>query len=281
MGTRDADTVAPESCPTSSGMPVLGLGTWQNTDADQCAESVETALETGYRHIDTAQAYDNEEAVGEGIARADVDREEIFLATKIWISNLAREDVLETARESLDRLGVDYVDLLYVHWPARTYDPEETLGAFEQLYEEGLIENVGVSNFLPEQLEEALELCDAPILANQVEMHPLLPQSELRETCADNDVEVVAYSPLARGDVFDRPEIQEIAEKHGVSEAQVSLAWLREKGVTAIPKATGGDHIRDNWASLSLDLDDEDIEAIDSIEERNRAVDPEFGPWNQ
>ena len=280
MGTEDAETVVPESCPTANGMPMLGLGTWQNDDPGQCTESVRTALETGYRHVDTAQAYDNEGAVGEGIATADVDREEVFLATKIWISNLAYDDVLETARESLDRLGVDSVDLLYVHWPARTYDPEDTLAAFDELYDEGLIEHVGVSNFQPAQLETALEVCSAPILANQVELHPLLPQPDLRGACEDHDVEVVAYSPLARGAVFDQPEIQEVASKHGVSEAQVSLAWLREKGVTAIPKATGEDHVRDNWASLSLELDREDVDTIDAIDERRRQVDPDFGPWN-
>ncbi|WP_049921093.1 aldo/keto reductase [Halopiger djelfimassiliensis] len=273
-------SITPETYPTANGMPMLGLGTWQNTDAEQCAESVRTALEMGYRHIDTAQAYDNEEAVGEGIARADVDREDIFLATKIWISNLASDDVLETARASLDRLGVDSVDLLYVHWPARTYDPEDTLAAFSELYEEGRIENVGVSNFLPEQLEEAIEICDAPILANQVELHPMLQQPALREACQDHDVEVVAYSPIARGEVFDQPAIQEIADKHGTSEAQVSLAWLREKGVTAIPKATGEAHIRDNLESLTLELDQDDIDAIDSIGETNRKVDPDFAPWN-
>ncbi len=261
-------------------MPVLGLGTWQNTDPEQCAESVRTALETGYRHIDTAQAYDNEAYVGEGLAAADVDREEIFLATKVWTSNLGYDDVLETARESLDRLGVDYVDLLYVHWPANAYDPEETLSAFDELYDEGLIRNVGVSNFEPENLEVAVDVLDAPIFANQVEMHPLLPQERVREACAAHDIEVVAYSPLARGAVFDQPEISEIAADRGVSEAQVSLAWLREKGVTAIPKATGEDHIADNWRSLALDLDDEEVAAIDAIDETSREVDPDFGPWN-
>ncbi|RQG95944.1 aldo/keto reductase [Natrarchaeobius chitinivorans] len=280
MVSEDAgeDESAPN--PTVNGVPMLGIGTWQNEDPDQCAESVRTALEMGYRHVDTAQAYENEAAVGEGIERATVDREEVFLATKVWLSNLAREDVLETARESLDRLGVDSVDLLYVHWPARTYDPAETLDAFSHLYDEGLIEGVGVSNFLPEQLEEAIDICDAPILANQVELHPMLQQSDIRAACAANDVAVVAYSPLARGEVFDRPEIREIAAEHDVSEAQVSLAWLREKGVVAIPKATGEEHIRDNFESLSLDLEPEEIDAIDAIDEVDRQVDPEFGPWN-
>ncbi|MFB6090116.1 MAG: aldo/keto reductase [Halobellus sp.] len=265
--------------PLSNGMPMLGLGTWQNDDPETCADTVATALEAGYRHVDTAQAYGNEEAVGRGIARADVDREDVFLATKVWIDNLAYDDVLATTEASLDRLGVDYVDLLYVHWPSRTYDPEETLRAFDELVDEGKIDRIGVSNFLPEQVDAAIERTDAPIFANQVELHPLLPQEGLREHCADRDVEVVAYSPLARGEVFDVPEIAEVAEKHDVSEAQVSLAWLREKGVTAIPKATGEAHVRDNLASLSLDLDDEDVAAIDAIDRTDRQVDPGFAPW--
>ncbi|MDS0477893.1 aldo/keto reductase [Natrinema sp. 1APR25-10V2] len=280
MATEDADAIAPGTCPTASGMPMLGLGTWENEDADQCAESVRTALETGYRHIDTAQAYRNEDAVGDGIAAADVDREEIFLATKVWISKLGHDDVIESTRDSLDRLGVDYVDLLYVHWPSGEYDPEETLSALSELHDEGLIENVGVSNFLPENLEVAVDVCDAPIFANQVELHPMLPQEEIREACDNYDIEVVGYSPLARGQVFNQPEIQEIAEKHDATEAQVSLAWAREKGVTAIPKATGAEHIRDNWESLTVELDQEDINAIDAIDETSREVDPDFAPWN-
>jgi len=266
---------------TLDGMPRLGLGTWQNTEGDQCAESVRTALEAGYRHVDTAQAYDNEESVGEGIAAADVDREDVFLATKVWKSNLAHDDVLSTAEESLDKLGVDYVDLLYVHWPADEYDPEGTLSAFDRLYEEGKIENVGVSNFQPRHLDEAREILDAPVFANQVEMHPLLPQDELVEYGREHDVNLVAYSPLARGEVFDVPEIREVAEKHDASPAQVSLAWLLQRdGVAAIPKATGEEHILDNWGARDLDLDGEDVATIDSIDTRDRKVDPDFGPWN-
>ena len=267
-------------CPTTNEMPMLGLGTWKNSDPEACAESVATALEAGYRHIDTAQAYGNEDAVGNGIEQAAVDREDVFLATKIWIDNLAYDDVLETAEASLDRLGVDSVDLLYVHWPSRTYEAEDTLAAFNELYDQGKVDRIGVSNFEPEQLAEAIELSDAPIFANQVEIHPLLQQEELREVCADHDVELVAYSPLARGAVFDVPEIEAIADDHGVSPAQISLAWLREEGVTAIPKATGEDHISDNWASLSVDLTDDDLATIRGIDRTDRQVDPGFGPWN-
>jgi diketogulonate reductase-like aldo/keto reductase len=257
---------------------MLGLGTWQNDDHDACAESVETALNMGYRHIDTAQAYRNEDAVGEGIAAADVDRDEMFLATKIWISNLSHEDVIETAQASLDRLGTEYLDLLYIHWPAREYDPEETLAAFDQLYEEGAIKRIGVSNFEPNHIDKASEILDAPIFANQVEIHPFLPQTELRSYAADNDVELVAYSPLARTEIFSDPTLGAIGDDHGVSEAQVALAWLREHGITAIPKATGETHIQDNWESRNLELTAEEIERIDAIDRRERQVHPDFAP---
>ncbi|XVH30790.1 aldo/keto reductase [Haloferacaceae archaeon DSL9] len=269
-----------DDCPRANGMPMLGLGTWQNDDPEECAAAVEAALEMGYRHIDTAQAYGNEEAVGRGIEAADVDRGEIFLATKVWIDNLAADDVIETTEASLDKLGVDGVDLMYVHWPAREYEAEGTIEAFNELVDRGLIDRVGVSNFEPRHIDEAVDISDEPIFANQVECHPLLPQESLRGHCAERDIEVVAYSPLARGDVFDVPELDAVAEKHAASPAQVSLAWLREKGVTAIPKATSEEHIEDNWRSLSVELDGDDVETIDDIDETERFVDPDFGPWN-
>jgi len=269
-----------QRAPVSNDVPILGLGTWQNDDPQDCTDSVQAALEMGYRHVDTAQAYRNEDAVGDGLAAADVDREDVFLATKVWTSELGHDDVLSSTEESLEKLGTDYVDLLYVHWPAEEYDAEDTLSAFAELKERGDIERIGVSNFEPRHLDEAKEVLGELPFANQVELHPLLPQEELREYAENNDIELVAYSPLARGEVFDVPEIQDVAEKHGVSEAQVSLSWVREKGVTAIPKATGEDHIADNWASLDVDLDDEDVAKIDSIDRRERQVDPDFGPWN-
>jgi diketogulonate reductase-like aldo/keto reductase len=264
--------------PTRNGMPVLGLGTWENDEPAQCTESVANALDAGYRHVDTAQIYGNEAAVGEGIAESDVDREDVFLASKVWIDNLAPADVAASTRESLDKLGVDSVDLMYVHWPAGEYEPEETLPAFAELRDDGLINRIGVSNFEPEHLDAAADALGEAPFANQVEMHPLLRQEELREYADANGVELVAYSPLARGEVLDDPAIVDIAEKHGVSAAQVSLAWLRESGVTAIPKATGIDHIRDNLASVDLDLDDEDVAAIDELGRTDRQLNPDFGP---
>ena len=152
-------------------LPELGLGTYDIDDHETCVESVETALDCGYRHLDTAEGYENERAVGEGLEAADVDREDVFLATKVSSENLARGDVLEHARASADRLGVETLDLLYVHWPIRAYDPEETLPALDELYDEGLVRHVGLSNFLPGQLDEALDRLEAPLFAHQVECH--------------------------------------------------------------------------------------------------------------
>jgi 2,5-diketo-D-gluconate reductase B len=263
-------------------LPRVGLGTYDNTDPEQCATIVETALETGYRHLDTAQEYDNEAAVGDGVARADVDREEVFLATKVWDDSLAHDDVLATTEESLERLGVDAVDLLYVHWPRDTYDPEETLSAFDELRDEGTIDHVGLSNFTPALLDEARDHLDAPIFAHQVEMHPLLQQEELQEYAREHDHWLVAYAPVARGKVTEVDEIRDVAEKHGVTPYQVSLAWLTEKeNVAAIPKTSSEEHLRDNFEARNVDLDDDDVAAIDGIEREERLIDPDDAPWNQ
>ena len=264
----------------SDTVPPLGLGTSGNDDPDQCAESVRTALELGYRHVDTAQMYDNEVAVGEGVAAADVDREDVFVATKIHPENLAGEDVLDTAEASLDRLGLEYVDLLYVHWPIRAYDPADTLPAFDELHEAGLTRHVGVSNFTPDLLREADEILDAPVVANQVEVHPLLPPREdLVAACEAVGADLVAYAPFCRRAALDVPGVEAVAERHGVSTAQVCLAWSLTKGCKPIPKATGHEHLADNWAALDLELSDEDVARIDGIEERYRRFDPDGSPW--
>ncbi|WP_324665006.1 aldo/keto reductase [Haloarcula sediminis] len=262
----------------TNGLPALGLGTYKNT-GEQATESVRTALEMGYRHIDTAAYYENEAAVGAGIEAASVPREEVVVATKLWYDDLAGDDVVPAAEASLDRLGLDYVDLLYVHWPAGSYEASETMAAFNELYDEGLVENVAVSNFTPEQVATAQEHSAAPIVANQVECHPLLQQDELRAYCEDEDVAVVAYAPIARGKVADVPELTEIATRHDATEVQVALAWLRQRDIVAIPKATGEAHIRANWESQQLTLDDEELARIDGLDNEERLIDPDFAPW--
>lgn len=259
-------------------IPKIGLGTWQNTDPEECIQSVKTALDSGYRHIDTAQIYENEQHVGKGIKQSQINRDNIFLATKVWIDKLGEDDVKNSVETSLEKLDTSFVDLLYVHWPADSYDAEETMKAFNELVEEGLVEDIGVSNFSPEQLEEAQKHSDVDILANQVEMHPFLQQERLVEYCQENDVYLVAYSPLARGNVIGHSVLKDIADNHGVSEAQVSLAWLQSKeNVVVIPKASSEDHIKDNLDSVDLELSGSEIERIENIEKNERYVDPDFG----
>jgi len=287
VGTANTErAIAALSAPATRGMPMLGVGTHHHASYDECRETVRQALRTGYRHIDTTvrrEAYYNESAVGDAVAAAEVDREDVFVATKVDPADLDARRIRISVEESLDRLGMEYVDMLYPRWPTAEYEAEETLAAFGALHEAGLIERIGVSNFTVELLEEALEVSEKPIFANQVEMHPLFPQEELRTFCArdDVDVELVAYSPLARGAVEDVDEIREVAAKHEASPEQISLAWLREKGVSAVPRATTTAHLRENWLSLGVDLDDEDVATVDSIEERRRIVDPDDAPWNR
>ncbi|SHL50035.1 2,5-diketo-D-gluconate reductase B [Haladaptatus paucihalophilus DX253] len=260
-------------------IPSPGLGTSGNKDPEQCAETVRTALSLGYRHIDTAQMYDNESGVGDGIAAADVPREEVFLATKVLPDNLAHDDVLESTAESLDRLGTDYIDLLYVHWPMKAYDAEDTLPAFDTLYDDGTARNVAVSNFTPELLDEARDLLDAPVVANQVEMHPLLQQDELHEYATEHDITLVAYAPILRGDADDVPELRDIAAKYDATPTQISIAWLQGlENVVPIPKATGESHLRENLSAP--ELADEDMEVIAAIDNEERLIDPDGAAWN-
>jgi len=265
---------------TAEDLPDIGIGTY-GTAPDDCRESVATALDAGYRHVDTAEMYENEAAVGDAVAASSVDREEVVVATKVHSRNLAYDDVIEHARASRDRLGVDVVDLLYVHWPIRAYDPEETLAAFDDLYDRELVRYVGLSNFTPDLLDEARDHLDAPLFAHQVECHPLLQQEELRARARGHDHYLVAYSPLAKGTVTEVPALVDVAEKHGATPAQVSLAWLLSKeSVVVVPKSTSETHIRENYAARRVTLDDEDVARIDGIDRRERQVDFEGAPWN-
>ena len=261
-------------------IPEPGLGT-SGHEGETCVESVIAALEAGYRHVDTAQMYENEREVGEGLARADVDREDVFLATKVHPSNLAGEDVIETTAESLERLGVEYVDLLYVHWPIDTYDPEETLPAFDEVRDRGWTRNVGVSNFTPDLLEEAIEILDAPVLANQVEVHPWLQQDELVSHSRSHDVTTVAYCPLAQGDVVDSDVLIEIGHRNDATPAQVTMAWFAGRDdVVAIPKATG-DHIVENLDGHGIKLEAADVSLIEDLDDGRRLIDPDDAAWNR
>ncbi|MFH5798221.1 aldo/keto reductase [Haladaptatus sp. CMAA 1911] len=246
--------------------PPIGLGTMGVDDPDRIA----AAIEMGYRHLDTAQIYDNEEAVGEAIERADVPRSELFVATKVWADCLAPDDVLETTAESLDKLGVDAADLLYVHRPIEAYDPEETLPAFDRLRDDGRIRHVGVSNFTVDEIATARDVLDAPVFAHQVEMHPLYGRTELLVDARENDTHLVAYSPIAQGEVFDLPVLNDLAEDHDATEAQIALAWLIEKGAVPIPRSASEGHLRENLAAAEIRLTPEVVERIDVIEREEK-----------
>ncbi len=259
----------------------LGYGTYKLEDPEGCASGAAHAIETGYRHIDTAQGYDNESYVADGVERSAVDRDDLFVATKLSTDNLSYDDAIATAKESRDRLRTDSIDLLYVHWPIHSYDPEETLPALDHLVDEGVVDRIGLSNFRPDQLTEAIDRLDHEVFAHQVECHPLCWQDELHELAREHGHWLVAYSPIARNRVADVDTIQEIAAKHGTTPAAVSLAWLLSKECVApIPKAASHDHVEANWAARELELDAEDIDRIDAIDREERVVDFEEAPWN-
>jgi len=259
----------------------LGFGTYTLTDRSG-TETIEAALDTGYRHVDTARLYGNEHEVGKAIEAADVGREDVFVATKVahFEEPEKTEEYVQTAiEESFERLGLDRIDLLYHHWP-RTHDDIKTvLPIIAETVKDGSVGALGVSNYTTADLDRANKLVDVPISALQVEMHPFLQQSDVREYISGTDTELVAYAPLAQGAVFDDDTISDIAEKHDVSESNVSLAWLLEKGVVPIPRTSSVDHLRSNLDSLDVDLDSEDIQRIDSIKRSNRCVDPDWMTW--
>ncbi|MFB6295479.1 MAG: aldo/keto reductase [Halobacteriales archaeon] len=241
----------------------VGLGTMGIDDP----ATIETAIDLGYRHLDTAKIYGNEDAVGEGIARGGVDREDLFVATKLWIDQLAYDDAIHATKAALDRLGLETVDLLYVHRPRGQYDPADTLAAFDDLQDRGWIRHVGVSNFEGPQLEAAREHLDAPLFANQVEYHPLFQPTGALADAREHDYYLVAYSPLANGRAGEIPEVVEIAEKHGVTPETVPLAWLAAKeNVTAIPKASSEAHLRANLEAAGVELDPADHDRLDGID---------------
>jgi 2,5-diketo-D-gluconate reductase B len=241
-------------------VPSLGLGTYRLT-GEECTRAVERALALGYRHIDTAQMYGNEAEVGRGIQNSGLDREEIFLVTKVWPSDFSRERVLGKTRESLKKLGTDRVDLLLMHWPSEGVPLEETLGAMTELQEEGSVGHLGVSNFPPRMVEEAQR--HAAVFCNQVEYHPYKAQDQLLEQAREMDYLLTAYQPLARGAVLDDGTLKQIGEVHGKGPAQVALRWLvQQEKVAAIPKAASEEHLEGNFDVFDFELSDEEMKRI-------------------
>lgn len=261
-------------------VPRLGYGTFQ-LDGDEAYDGVRTALEAGYRHIDTAQGYGNEAEVGRAVADSDVDRADVFITTKIKPSNAAAGDVVATTRASMGQLGVDQLDLLLLHWPAEHVAPlEETLAAMTKLWDDGATRAIGVSNFPSAMLTRACGL--APIVTDQVEHHPYLGVDPIRSVLADEDGFLTAYSPLARGKVATDDTLIELGEEHGVGPAQVTLRWmLQTPGTVAIPNSATAERIRSNIEVFDFELSDEQMQQVDALERGERLIDPDGAPdWD-
>jgi 2,5-diketo-D-gluconate reductase B len=260
-------------------VPKLGFGTWEILGRD-CEEAVSDALEIGYRHIDTAQAYDNEAEVGKAVAAAGVPLKELFLTTKLWRDEFAPDRERPSAEGSLEKLQVSCVDLLLVHWPNDAVPLEDTLDALAALREDGLIRHFGVSNFPVGMLREALAI--APIFADQVEFHPFLDQGALVELALEKDYLVTAYSPLARGRVPEDETLREIGEPHGKTAGQVALRWLLDKpNVATIPKASSHERRVENFEVFDFRLSDEDRARIDALPKDERVIEPPWAPdWD-
>jgi 2,5-diketo-D-gluconate reductase B len=258
-------------------MPALGLGTWQ-LEGEECRRMVSAAFDLGIRHLDTAQAYGNEADVGAAVTASAVDRDDVFITTKIGNDRHEPGPLVESVRASLDRLQTDHVDLLLMHWPVEFERVGATLSALAQVQASGMAHHIGVSNFTIEQLDQAAEF--APLEVLQCECHPFLQQRELRDWCESRSWAFTAYSPLARGDVMDDDVLADIANKHSTSAAGVTVAWLLSlRRVTTIPKTTDPDHLADNLAAAKIELDHDDLDRIAALDEGRRLVDPEHAPW--
>lgn len=268
-----------------ANIPVLGLGTWQSTGQD-CVAVVKKALEMGYEHIDTAQAYGNEKEVGQGIKQSGVARDKFFLTTKIFPDDMKfqPEKLVEAAKRSLEDLDTDYVDLLLLHWPDDRVPLSETIPALCELQKQGLTRHIGVSNFNIADIIEAEKYADVPIVVNQVEFHPFIKQNTLQTFLNNHHILLEAYSPLARGDVFDNDIIKEIADKHNVTPAQISLAWiLSDKHRVAIPKTSNPDHLQGNLDAIKVALSAEELDKLGSLarSDGRKIEHPDYSPvWD-
>ncbi|HYC13346.1 MAG TPA: aldo/keto reductase [Stellaceae bacterium] len=262
-------------------VPALGFGTW-TLAGDACRLMVETALEVGYRHVDTAQVYENEADVGHAIARTRVPRGDIFLTTKIWRESLRAGQVASSFAQSLERLQTDYVDLLLIHWPHAEIPVRETLDAMQRLKSEGKIKAIGISNFTVRQMQEAVAHLGREIVCNQIEYHLLLSQRPVLDYARAHSIAAVAYCPLARGRLMQIPAVLHVAKKHGKSANQIALRWLLEQqGVAAIPKTGSLAHAKENFAIFDFKLDAEDHRALDALPGGTRLVSPAWAPvWD-
>ncbi|CAM3631886.1 aldo/keto reductase [Aeromicrobium ponti] len=250
-------------------MPWFGLGVFKVQDGDEVVQSVKAALKAGYKSIDTAAVYKNEEGVGQAIKDAGVPREELFITTKVWNSDQGYESAIQAFETSLEKLGLDYIDLYLIHWPVKG-KYKETWKALETLYKEKKVRAIGVSNFHTHHLDDLLQDAEIKPMVNQVELHPLLNQSELREFCKKQEIQIEAWSPLAQGELLENAALKEIAEKYSKSVAQVILRWDLQNEIMTIPKSVKEHRIIENADIFDFELLPEDMDKINGLNESRR-----------
>jgi len=258
-------------------MPGLGLGVFKVEEGPELIQAVKTAVSHGYRSIDTAAVYQNEEGVGQGIREAladnELERDRLFVTSKVWNADLGYESTLAAYEASLERLGLDYLDLYLIHWPVKG-KYKEAWRALETLYGEGRVKAIGVSNFQIHHLEDLMQGASVKPMVNQVEFHPRLTQKELLRYTREQDIQLEAWSPLMQGELLDDPVLNELAAKYGKSVAQIILRWDLQHGVITIPKSTKEHRIIENARLFDFELSGEDMERIDGLNE-NRRVGPD------
>src|SRR6266704_2852416 len=252
-------------------IPLIGFGTWE-LRGRTCARVVEQALKRGYRHVDTAELYDNEREVGEGLRAAGIKRDEVFITTKVWPSHFAPRELERSAQASLTRLELSHVDLLLLHWPNPQIPLADTLGALCKVRQMGLARHIGVSNFTVALIEEAVRLAPEPLVCNQIEMHPFLDQSKVVAACRAHDLAVVAYSPIARGGAKNDAVLARIGKAHGKTAAQVSLRWLVQQQIVVIPRTSRVERLSENFSIFDFKLSTSEMAAIDSLARRDGRI---------
>lgn len=253
-------------------MPRLGLGVWKAKDGEEVQNAVKAAIQTGYRLIDTAAVYKNEEGVGKAIKESGVSREDLFITTKVWNDDQGYDSTLQAFEESRKKLGLEYIDLYLIHWPVKG-KYKETWKALEKLYEDGLVKAIGVSNFQVHHLKDLLADAKVKPVVNQVEFHPYLTQKELLAYCNEENIQLEAWSPLMQGEVVRVDVIKELAEKYGKTPAQIVLRWDLQHGVVTIPKSVKEHRIRENADVFDFELSQEDMNKLDALNKNHR-----FGP---
>lgn len=262
-------------------IPILGLGTWE-LRGRTCARIVEQALRLGYRHIDTAQVYENEREVGEGVRGSGLPREQVFVATKVWWTNFSAGALERSVAESMRRLKLAYVDLLLLHWPNASVPLAETIAALCRVKREGLARHIGVSNFTVALIEQAAACASEPIVTNQIELHPYLDQTMVTEACRRHGISITAYCPIARGAVPGDDVLSRIGRAHGKTAAQVSLRYLVQQGIIVIPRTSRVERLTENSEIFDFELSADEMAAIRTLARSDgRTVDPSWAPvWD-